>query len=212
MKLIKTRDEIKKYVDYTINYQNGVSCDIEFVNKVLINYRFVKKGKKFDYVNDLKPFRENHWSLHEEYIKETNFTFDELKNFTEFDKLFYIGAGSDGMVLDIDLIPQTSIVRLDSSFFSIYQKIETSKKECEDILKTLNDKYIIKSSIYYIPGYNQDEDCNEHHTLDMSILLPQTVYVNCLDKSKYVDDEVKIRMFEWLKDNREKKLKRIVNE
>lgn len=215
MILTKTREEIKKYEDYTINYQNGVCCYVEFINDTLIDYKFIKNDKIFYYIDDLTPYTNSHWSDHSRHLNDKSqriFTFDELKKFTEFDKLYYIGCGSDGMVLDINLIPQTSVVLLDSIFFANWLHIETSEKECEKILKTLNDKYILESSIYYIHSYNQNEDCDEHYTLNMSILLPQNIYEKCIDKCKYGYDLNKIKMFEYLKFNREKKLKRIVNE
>jgi len=212
MILTKTREEIIKYENYTIDYKNGVFCYVEFVNDELVKYNFKKNDKKFEYVEDLTLFTQNLWSEHYKFITNVKFSFDELKNFTRFDKLFYIGCSSDGMVLDINMAPQTSVVNFCSTFSAIYLKIETSKKECENILKTLNSKYIIDSSIYEIPYYNHNEECSEHYTLKLNILLPQDAYVKCIGKETYVNDNVRIKMFEYLKKNRGKKLKRILNE
>ena len=198
MKIVKTEDKTVRFQNYTIDYENEIICYVKMRN-TSIRYEFEKNKKRLQYVSDIQPLINSHWSDHHRCFKLKKFTLNELKNFKEFDKLFYVGGILDGMLLDHNLKPLSSVIILDNLFFSIWEKIETSKEECEKILKSLNKKYILKSRIDEIPYYNQNDYSNDHYTLYMEVLLSQNAFVKCFGDAKHLSDIEKKKIFEFLK-------------
>jgi len=95
----------------------------------------------------------------------------------------------------------STLTRLDHTFSSIYLDIETTKKECQEIIDSLNKEYVIKSSIYNIPSYNWNDEKDSHYTIDLDILLPNDIYNDLLRKhnKSYISDSVKVDFFNFIK-------------
>jgi hypothetical protein len=197
MKVTKNRKTIRKIVDEcSVVYDNGVWCEYEKTNYKLTKVQFFSPTEKRLYYLDntaKEKLSNTHWNEHYLIIKEhqIKITEKEILNFTNFEQLFYIGGGYDGMVRDYLDKPITSIILLDEVFFQIYEEIETSKKECEKILNSLNKEYIKWSQIQEIGWYNQNEKCDEHYTLSIKCLLPQEVYEKILGNGSLCYNEKK---------------------
>jgi hypothetical protein len=203
MKVTKNRKTIRKIVDEcSVVYDNGVWCEYEKTNYKLTKVQFFSPTEKRLYYLDntaKEKLSNTHWNEHYLIIKEhqIKITEKEILNFTNFEQLFYIGGGYDGMVRDYLDKPITSIILLDEVFFQIYEEIETSKKECEKILNSLNKEYIKWSQIQEIGWYNQNEKCDEHYTLSIKCLLPQEVYEKILGNGNMFDEK-KREVVLWL--------------
>ena len=63
----------------------------------------------------------------------------------------------------------------------------------------MNSEYIISSDIVYIPYYNQSEDCEDHYTLNLTVKVPDDIYLKILGKDKYFNDTHKKDTVEFLK-------------
>lgn len=186
-----------------IDYQNGVFCDYTIVNDVLTKYNFyTKENIRLNLLeeNNINELINNHWSQHYKVFKGVTLTtFEELENFNNFDNLVYIGGGSDGMLKNYKNELINSVVSLDSTYFRIYQQLETSEKEVETYLENLNSEYIKYSKIEYTPYYNQDADKTEHYTLSLEVLLPLDLYKQAHEGLKHTCDIVKGKIVEILK-------------
>ena len=88
MKIVKTEDKTVRFQNYTIDYENEIVCYVKMRN-TSIQYEFEKNKKKLQYISDIQPLINSHWSDHDKCFKLKKFTLNELKNFKEFDKLFY---------------------------------------------------------------------------------------------------------------------------
>jgi len=72
-------------------------------------------------------------------MKEIKFkTINELEDFKDFDKLFYIGDVLDGNIHDINCVFKPCRISLYETYFSIYCNINTQEKAIE--LKEKMDK------------------------------------------------------------------------
>jgi hypothetical protein len=200
---IKYNKKITIQEDITVVYPNGVFCEIRKTNDKLSDFKFFSSDEKrlYPMTDEGKEFlRKNHWSEHYNAIKEfqKKLSVDEMLQFSDFDSLIYIGGGYDGKLKDYKGNPLTSVIKLDDTYFSIYESIETTHKECEEILKSLKGEYIIDSKIVYIPCYNQNERLDDHYTITMSVLFPQDIFENLYKENS---DELKKNVFKFLKQN-----------
>jgi len=197
-------------VTKVIDYRNGFKCEYVLENENLRTgktkqYRFYNKlYQRLEVVDDetLELLKNSHWSTHHEHIKEINRTEEELFQFNEFDKLYYIGGGIDGMLAKSDGTFIATAILLDDIFFHCYIHLETTQKECEDFLNNLKKEHIIKSDIVYIPYYNQNENCNNHYTLSLLVMIPDEIYTEIIGDKKYLDDICKLKIVEYLKINK----------
>jgi hypothetical protein len=88
MASIKT---VSTNVTKIIDYKNGYTCHLEFINDVLKNYRFSKGNINLHYLNDseLMEISNTHWSDHYKIIEKQNkLYFNELMGFNDFEKLY----------------------------------------------------------------------------------------------------------------------------
>jgi hypothetical protein len=200
MNKISTKTKVTKVETTTVNYNNGVICEFTKKNGKLSHYQFSsKKIRLYPITNEGKDFlRQNHWSEHYRVFKEFPYkiTIKEILNFTDFESLTYIGGGYDGKLKDYQGNPLSSVINMGEVFFQIYEKIETTKKECEDILNNLKGEYIIHSKIIEIPYYNQNEEMDDHYTLSLQVLLPQDIFEQLYDNDT---DTFKKVVFKFLK-------------
>lgn len=194
--------EIKQTVTkvFSIDYENGITCKYITTNDNLTTYSFNNSdGLILQYISTENiPLLKSHWSDHYKLI-ETFKSINNLKLFTEFDNLFYIGGHHDGMLRDKDGNFLSSVIRLDSVFCQCWLNIEKKKKKCQKILDSLKSEYVLKSNIVYIESYNHDLNKHHHHTLELSILLPDDLYRNFLGNNNSLDDDNKVNIFNFLK-------------
>lgn len=196
-KVTKNRKTIRKVIDEcTVTYDNGVWCEYEKTNYKLTKVQFFSPTeKRLYYLDNLakEKLSNTHWNEHYLIIKEhqIKITEKEILNFKNFEQLFYIGGGYDGMVRDYLDKTITSIIHLDETFWQIYEEIETSHKECEKIINSFNKEFIKWWQIQEIPWYNQNEDCEEHYTISIKCLIPQDVYEKILGKGNMFDEQKK---------------------
>lgn len=193
MKIKKTK-KVNVIEDYTINYENGVICNAQVINDKLIDYNF-KSKYRLEPIENIDEVVKYHWSEHHEIAKCTTFeTIEDLKNFKDFDKLFYIGGGSDGMIKDRNGKFLSSLLIFDDIFCSIYAKIGKPKKvdKVYDII--LNHEWVKKIDKVKIPYYNAEK--NKTHSLVIEILPSDEALNEILTKLKvkYVDDMVKLEL------------------
>lgn len=190
---------------YIIDYENGISCSYVTTNNKLTSYDFYNsKFKRLTVINDdvLEKLKNNHWSKHRELI-ENSITSDlQLEQFSDFDKLYYVGSSIDGMLFKCDGTPISTPFYLDDCFFQ-NEGIETTREKCQIILDSFKKEWIVESKIYNIPYYNQsgnddegdedDEDSYDgHSTLSLLIKLPDDVYSEILgDSTHWYFDENK---------------------
>jgi len=186
---------------YTIDYENGIYCDVRLDNDSLTRYRFYNDNFKLTYLTDEQFEHVSNTFWNNLNLGKDNLTLNDLENFKEFDKLYYVGGGSDGMFRKQDGTSLTTPILLYQVFCAIYLDIETSKKECEDILKTLDEKYILSSVVEYIPEYNHNDEKDDHYTIRLMIKLNQEEYEKIMDGGKYLDDQNKIKAFNLIKKN-----------
>lgn len=194
--------EIKKVVTKTfvIDYENGITCRYTTNNGKLDHYTFSTNKMTLNYVPSEKVplLRTSHWSKHHELI-ETFKSVIKLKEFTEFDNLFYVGSHRDGMLRNKDGEYLSTPIRMDDAFCSIYLRIETKKEKCQAILDSLNKEYILASNYIELPYYNRRENKKHHYTLDLTVLVPDDIYRRFLGDKSHLDDACKVEIFNFLK-------------
>lgn len=204
-KIIKR--EINKVETFTVYYNNYIYCDVKLINDILDSYTFYSKSKSFKspnskgntktnlvYIeNDINDILKEHWSKHYEILSIVKINnIDDIINFKDFEKLYYIGSHVDGKVKTYDGKILSSLMTVDSITNKIYSKIKTLKK-CEKIKDTfLNCKSVSNFQIVDIPYYNRDKD-NHTHTIKYDILLSQEIFDNIIKKydKDYFDSELK---------------------
>jgi uncharacterized protein YxeA len=185
-----------------IDYENGFGCEYTIVNgKFIFGHFYNELYKYLCYVDEktLNKLKNNHWSDHHKLYKEPKITKQWLENFNEFDKLIYIGGGRDGMLAYSDGTFISTPIKFDDIFFQCWEHIETTKEECEKILKSMNSNFITSSNIIEIPYYNQSGDAKDHYTLTITVKLPDDIYLNILNSKKYIDEICKQRIIKFLK-------------
>ena len=181
--------------DYIINYENGVICKAKVINNKLITYNFTSGKIKLLPIKNIEEVLDNHWSKHYDIAQISKFeTIEDLKNFNDFDNLYYLGGGSDGMVRDRNGKAVSSVLIFGDTFCSIWANIGTPKKvdEVYDIIN--NHKWIKKIDKVEIPYYNQGK--NKTHSLRIEI-KPDTETLNVVMEklgASHIDDMVKLEL------------------
>ena len=146
----------------------------------------------------LEKLKNTHWAKHYDLLPKHKPTKKSLEAFKDFDKLYYIGGGQDGMTAYANGTFISTPVLLDDSFFQIYENIETTEKECQKILDSLNDKFIIKKDIVYIPHYNQSEEATDHYTITLMVKIPDDEYLKIMGGSKHLFQDERKKIFKFL--------------
>ena len=199
MKIIQKGTNIIK--NFEVDYENGIKCEYTTTNNKLTKFSFFSDTNFLTFVENIDDLKNNHWSKHHNIIKKNNFSVNKIKNFKDFDKLFYVGGHSDGMLKDKDNNFISTPILLDEIFFKCWVHIETKEKKCQKILDSLKKEYIIESKIVEIPYYNQSVDKNHHYTLNLTVKLPDDLYNNFIDTESYLDEKIKNDIFNFLKIN-----------
>lgn len=202
--IITEKKIIKKIIkNYLIDYENGIKCEYTTINSKLTSYKFYNDKFNLSYVPDenLDKLFKIHWSEHYKFIGKLKIT--EIKKFTKFDNLFYVGGGNDGMLRRKDGYFLSTPICLDEIFSACWLHIETKKEKCEKIIANLKSHYILESKIVEIPYYNQSDNKKHHWTIILKIKLSDEEYNKFLGNSIYLDDIIKRNIFNFLKINTE---------
>lgn len=198
MKIIEKSQKIIKA--FEIDYENGMKCEFSTNNGKLMDYKFSNGLFNLTYVESVAELSNIHWSDHQKIIKsQKKLTITQIKNFEDFDKLFYVGGHMDGMTKNKDGVFISTPIILDYIFFQCYMSIEKKKEKCQEIIDSLNKDYIIESNIIEIPYYNQNDDKKHHFTLHLTVKLPDDVYNKFMNGKEHLDDQIKIEIFNSLK-------------
>jgi len=197
MKILETSQKIIK--DFLIDYENGIFCKYTTTNNKITSFYFYNyKKTNLEYVDDINELKKVHWNKHHEFLNK-KFTVKELKKFTEFDKLYYVGCSRDGMLSDKDGNFISSVILIDMTFSKIYLKIEKKKEKCQKMIDSLNHDFVLTSNIVEIPYYNQNEYKKHHYTIELELIIPDDDYRNLLGNKEYLDDETKVKIFNFIK-------------
>ncbi len=185
-----------------IDYENGYHCEYTIKNSKLIFGRFYSDRYKYLYFVDdetLDKLKNTHWSNHHKIYKEPKVTKKWLENFNEFNKLVYIGGGIDGMLAHSNGTFISTPILLDDIFFQCFEHVETTKQECEKIIKSMKSKYIISSNIVGIPSYNQSSGVSDHYTLYLTVKVPDNIYLKILGNNTHLNNVHKKEIVKFLK-------------
>jgi hypothetical protein len=170
---------------YTIDYGNGVFCNIETQNDKIISHDFRNNNDlKLIVVKNIDEVVKYHWSKHLDILKSKKFrSLKSLEKFKDFDLLFYIGAGLDGEIRDRHGNYKASLIFLSDSFFSIWCNIK--RKSDVDILKEKLKNCDIISNIkdYNIGYYNGGGD-----TITANMTISDELYNKFRLKNGGVDE------------------------
>ncbi len=196
MKLVEKSQKVIK--TFEVDYENGIKCEFTTTNSKLTNYNFSKDSVNLTYVENIDELKNSHWSQHHTFLK-TKLTITQIKKFEDFDKLFYVGGGRDGMLKDKDGNFLSSPIILDQIFSACWLHIETKKEKCQKILDSLNKEYVIESKVVEIPYYNYNVDKNHHHTLHLVVKLTDELYRKFMGNENYLSDSIKVNIFNSLK-------------
>jgi hypothetical protein len=202
----KKRIAITEFERWIIDYENGVTCKYTLQDGDLTEYSFVthfgNKRVSLLHVTNIGDVVNSHWGDHHKVANISKFEdVNSLFNFTDFDNLFYMGQDIDGMTADRHGRYLSTPVLMDYIFFTSWMKIEKSKEKCQKILDSLDKSYIISADVIEIPWYNINERKNHHYSLSLIVKFPDDLYNSFLDGKSYVDDEVRVKMFESLRSN-----------
>lgn len=184
MKIKILKEEHIQY--FEIAYDNGVICNYTLVNGKLSYYNFTHNNLNYKYCDDIEAYTAKHWSDYKYHETLPKLTLKELQEFNSFDKLFYFGGGMDGKTIDINGLELSTPIILDDINCKIYLDIETTKKECEEILDSLIYGEYLNKEIYHIPDYNWSDDKEDHYTIRLKVKLPQDIYTTLI-ANNYTD-------------------------
>lgn len=187
-----------------VSYGNGFYCEYVKSKDAISNIRFKKNKKDYlTYLTDeqLEKLKDSIWQKHIEVLGDPLKFSDEkwIHEFNQFDKLYCVGGGIDGMLRESDGTPISTPWLIDSTHFKVYEKLETKKENVEKYLKNLKIKYIKESEIVEIPYYNQSDEADDHFTLELVVKFSQKEYIQLLGNSTWVSCDVKQRMVEFIK-------------
>jgi len=190
-----------------IDYKNGIFCDYVITNKKLTSFQFRnKKYSRLFYLKDevLESMRNVHWLEHKKKLQDNKvkLSHNDLLSFCEFDKLYYIGAGIDGMLAKHNGDFISTPILFDQSYMKIFQKIQSDEQNCQKIVDSLmskkNAKYIEQICVVSIPYWDIDSSSDGKFTIRMSVKLPDEIYRKLIGKYTYVNDVVKKNVFSFL--------------
>ena len=204
MKSILQTTETLINESHLIDYENGISCTAMIVNGKLIDYNFKSDKLRLNYVGEfLNEIKNSHWSDHHKILQKVKQfkTLKGLEFFTDFDNLLYLGMSRDGITKDRFGNFISTVTILNESFSSIYLDIETTEKECQEILDSLKREFIIKSGIVSIPYYNINESKSSHYTISLQVRIPDKEYNEIYSKKRGVfrEDDKNVEIFNFLK-------------
>lgn len=183
---------------FRIDYENGVLCDYSLKNGELEHSTFIGNKRRLVIVEDIKKIRDSHWSNHHEFIsKTTDLTIEELSNFKDFDKLYYVGCGGDGMVYDIKGEAISTILRYDDIFNCVYMGF-TTEKTCREIKSYLEkSEYVSKIKL---EDASFDDDVEDPEGISFEVSLPDDLYREFLGEEKYLGDSLKKKTLLYILD------------
>lgn len=190
---MKIRSRKTTHINYTINYENGITCKALTINSKLKDYSFYLNKKIYYYVENIDELLSTHFSDHYKFVKEQFKTLTELKEFTDFDKLYYVGGSNDGMVKDINDKFKSPLLILDSIFCYIWAKA-IGIEHCESLkLKIDKHPWVSKCEVVDYDDY----DTVYQHTLRIEVTPDEDFLNKTLSKLnvKYTDDQVKMKIF-----------------
>jgi hypothetical protein len=194
-------------VNGTIDYKNGVFCEYRKKDKKLVSYNFYnKKRKVLEFIKDevIEEMKFLSWEKWHECQEKSGFSFQDLLDFNEFEKLYYVGYGIDGMLAKQDGRFVSTVVYLDYIYMKIYEEIQGSKQDCQKIIDELikkdTSKFIVNSRVVKIPHYNLDvgDGSNGDHSIEIEVKLTDEIFNDLLKKEDYVSENVKKRIFSFL--------------
>ena len=139
MKILEKESKIIK--KFEVDYENGIKCSYTTTNGKLTNFSFYSSVNKLTYVENIEDLKKTHWSKHWDIIKPNKLSITKIKNFEDFDKLFYVGGGHDGNLKDKDDNFISSPIYLDSVFSHCWLNIEKKEEKCQKIIDSLNKEY-----------------------------------------------------------------------
>ena len=188
--------------NYTIDYENGISCNISFRNSKLKLHQFFKTTKKIRLypVTNITELKDTHFSDHFKIAVFIKFkTLEDFKQFDDFNNLYYIGGSTDGYLQDRFGNHISSILRLDDSFCSINAKIETPEQVAEVYDKIKDHPWIRKIEKVEIPYYNQYD--GHTHSLCIEIKPDSDILNKAHSKfTGYASDQVKLESLNYMLD------------
>jgi hypothetical protein len=198
---------VSTHITKKIAYDDEYKCILDFENDCLMNYGFYKGNMRLNYLNDgeLIEIRNTHWSDHYKILeKKESFTVEQLLDFNDFDKLYYVGGSTDGLVKNIKTGKYISTpIILDEIFFQVHLKLESSKAECIKILSYIDDSFLVSSKVVQIPYYNANKQSPNNHTLNLIIKIDDENYNRLLGNNKNVNDYVKIEIIKFISKDKE---------
>lgn len=169
-----------------IDYENGVSANFIITSKegevISFTYAFfiTDTKNKLSEVDNLEILQNLPFSEHHTFKNQNKLTtLEELIEFNQFDKLYYIGGSIDGMIRDRFYNPITSLVYFDS-FFCSQQNISINQ-----VIKTLDEKNIIyKKEIVY----SYDDEFEDKDSVSFHYLFSQEIYNKIMKDKTYIDE------------------------
>ncbi len=197
MKIKNYKKDVLVKEEYKIDYENGIVCYVKLNNGDVEHYRFYNRDMGLELVDDINNIINNHWSVHHKFLI-TGLCESELKNFNDFDKLFYIGSHSDGTTKDRHGNLIGSLLILDDTFCSIWGEIGTPEVVDEVYDKLKDHKWVKKIDKIELPYYNSSDD--RTHTVRIEF-IPDSEILNDFfikRKSKFIDDGVKLDLLNYM--------------
>lgn len=193
---MKVRSTKKEHRNYSIDYENGIICKALTVNNRLKEYSFHIDKERYWFVEDINgllatPFSEHYKFLNPKYFK--NIT--QLKEFNDFEKLFYVGCSRDGMVKNIEGNFKSSLIVIDSIFCWVWKEIKGLVKS--QAIKNTIDKHPWVKKCDVVEYTDYDIVYNDN-TLRIEV-IPDEKFLNdvLLElNTTHVNDQVKIKIFD----------------
>lgn len=192
MKILNKK--IRKVETFTIDYENGITCEVEKVNNRLKDYTFRNKGGRLIYIKNLDEIVKIHWSesspiLKESMIKIKKIT--ELYEFSDFDNLIYYGGGMDGMIRDYKGNLISSVQIIDS--YSTYSELKGNL--------SLDNKpdFVIDYKLEDIKVYDEEiEDEKYVQSPSLRILLSQKDYIQMFEDINNKESHFGFQCKKWV--------------
>lgn len=179
-----------KFEKLTLDYKNGITCNVEKINGELKKYQFFSKDKKRLFlINNKESLILTHWSEYGKHRTSPDFkklTFEELYNFNDFKDLISFGIGGrfgvyDGTMRDYNGNPISTLQIISKNSVNVYGGVKTLesakkfKKKCDSI------SWILKSEIVKI---NRLSDTTENYSVNIYFLLGKKDWDKMLNETK----------------------------
>lgn len=191
MKFRKTKKILIE--NYTIDYENDIICKVILKNQKISGYDFYTKKTKMSltFVDDIELVKKTHWSEHYKVINYVKFNFTELKKFTNFDKLYYIGGGTDGIVKDREGNYISTLIHLQDSLFDIFCHVKNPNDIADLKNKLAKSDNIFDVQDVEIPYYN-----GGGFSIKAKMMISDDLYRKYI--KKYADEYTLIKIIEDL--------------